>query len=599
MEILRQLSSSNHGLAFFQDTTEISNALFVAYNYLPGIIAVIYAVLWSFVDLDVKRLEPYFQLSRPGGVPVSVLFVDYAFESVLLAPFRAIKRRHWLVAITSSVFLLISLLLPPLQSGLLGISPVSINNTVSFRSWDTLLDTQTQGGQFTAELVSHANSILSAGAPLPGFVTPDYAVAPFSTNGSTSTGNGTWSADMPVFWAKPSCHEFSYAAGFPKRPQVDDSSPPYTMLSWQMRNISLPDENKNSQNCSLSHSILMGVNTYGEPGVSYWPLWAGISSDPEVATTDGLVQQNAYVREGCTDYKYLAVLITLNTTETAAPRNDGDDSSSNNRTLKYEATAIGLMCKAQYFSTVARVTVQAKNKSVIALDILGEQGGNKSLDDGLFNAERFESYLNGEQSAFTGALDPNGNVGSGIMKAFPLSNHGSIATGSFNSIENSSTVDEVTFSKGISQAYKLAFSLALTDVFDKNTEHTSLLGSQTEYLIAITTTPALAIFSEVILALAALICLSLVFAYWRRENVLRSDPDSVAAICSLVADLFGHFDILKNSNSGLDLCSTERLLEVVANTSCHLRQDETAKKLESVSSAGKFGIQGQQPFCRC
>lgn len=38
-----------------------------SYSCLPTLITVFYSILWSWVDLDAERLEPYFQMSKPGG----------------------------------------------------------------------------------------------------------------------------------------------------------------------------------------------------------------------------------------------------------------------------------------------------------------------------------------------------------------------------------------------------------------------------------------------------------------------------------------------------------------------------------------------------
>ena len=51
-------------------------------------------MLWSWVDLDAKRLEPYFQMSKEGGVPArDSLFLHYPFDFVAFAPYRAIRRK--------------------------------------------------------------------------------------------------------------------------------------------------------------------------------------------------------------------------------------------------------------------------------------------------------------------------------------------------------------------------------------------------------------------------------------------------------------------------------------------------------------------------
>ena len=57
-------------------------------------VIVLYGIGWAAVDLDVKRLEPYFQLSKPGGAPASdSILLRYPFDFLALVPIAAAKRR--------------------------------------------------------------------------------------------------------------------------------------------------------------------------------------------------------------------------------------------------------------------------------------------------------------------------------------------------------------------------------------------------------------------------------------------------------------------------------------------------------------------------
>ena len=64
------------------------------YRYLPQMVIVLYGIGWAAVDLDVKRLEPYFQLSKPGGASASdSILLHYEFNFLALVPITAAKRR--------------------------------------------------------------------------------------------------------------------------------------------------------------------------------------------------------------------------------------------------------------------------------------------------------------------------------------------------------------------------------------------------------------------------------------------------------------------------------------------------------------------------
>ena len=69
------------------------------YRYLPQMVIVLYGIGWAAVDLDVKRLEPYFQLSKPGGASASdSILLRYPFDFMALVPVNAAKRKFVLPA---------------------------------------------------------------------------------------------------------------------------------------------------------------------------------------------------------------------------------------------------------------------------------------------------------------------------------------------------------------------------------------------------------------------------------------------------------------------------------------------------------------------
>jgi len=93
LEFLSRRSQRDGGIAFaagnFSPTTSFG------YLYFPTLVAVSYSMFWAWVDLDAKRLEPYFQMSKDGGVTAEdSLFLDYPFDFVAWGPPRAFQRRE-------------------------------------------------------------------------------------------------------------------------------------------------------------------------------------------------------------------------------------------------------------------------------------------------------------------------------------------------------------------------------------------------------------------------------------------------------------------------------------------------------------------------
>jgi len=64
------------------------------YQYLPQMLVVALGVGWAAVDLDMKQLEPYFQLSKPeGATAYNSLFLHYRFEFIAFVPVNAGRKR--------------------------------------------------------------------------------------------------------------------------------------------------------------------------------------------------------------------------------------------------------------------------------------------------------------------------------------------------------------------------------------------------------------------------------------------------------------------------------------------------------------------------
>ena len=127
-EFLYQLSAyrsqHNDGLLKFTKPKELSYGKFFCWKYMPTIIAVTYGVMWQIVDFEVKRLEPFYQLSRPeGALAVESLNRDYLTCWPIVAPFKAIKYRQWAVLYSSLVYLIAAPVVPVLQSASVIVTP--------------------------------------------------------------------------------------------------------------------------------------------------------------------------------------------------------------------------------------------------------------------------------------------------------------------------------------------------------------------------------------------------------------------------------------------------------------------------------------------
>lgn len=94
IETLAQLSQSQGGLALSQSRDDISKYAMLSYLYVPTIIAVLFSMLWTWVDLDIKRIQPWMELSKSTGATAKdSILLDYPSDFIAVAPIRAAKRR--------------------------------------------------------------------------------------------------------------------------------------------------------------------------------------------------------------------------------------------------------------------------------------------------------------------------------------------------------------------------------------------------------------------------------------------------------------------------------------------------------------------------
>jgi hypothetical protein len=94
VELLRQRSRRDQGLMFAPASVGLPGRGAFAYSNIPTIISVIFGILYNWVDLDVKRMEPFYQLSKPEGATAKdSLLLTYPSEFLPTAPLTAIRRR--------------------------------------------------------------------------------------------------------------------------------------------------------------------------------------------------------------------------------------------------------------------------------------------------------------------------------------------------------------------------------------------------------------------------------------------------------------------------------------------------------------------------
>ncbi|KAH7400901.1 hypothetical protein DE146DRAFT_611876 [Phaeosphaeria sp. MPI-PUGE-AT-0046c] len=122
-EFLCQLSlkrireDEDGGLVTFIKPGDLSVTKFFTWKYAPIMTFVFYGILWQMTDFEVKRLEPYYQLSKKTGATAGEsLNMDYLTFMSWLVPLRALHHKQYAVIYSSVSTLVASSLVPVLQS---------------------------------------------------------------------------------------------------------------------------------------------------------------------------------------------------------------------------------------------------------------------------------------------------------------------------------------------------------------------------------------------------------------------------------------------------------------------------------------------------
>ncbi|KAF2871966.1 hypothetical protein BDV95DRAFT_493160 [Massariosphaeria phaeospora] len=114
----------NGGLIKFKNPGELTLTEYFTWKYAPILFFVIYGILWQVTDFEVKRLEPFYQLSRKTGATAGEsLNMDYLTFLSWLVPLRALSHRQYAVIYVSLATLISSSLVPVLQSASIKLYP--------------------------------------------------------------------------------------------------------------------------------------------------------------------------------------------------------------------------------------------------------------------------------------------------------------------------------------------------------------------------------------------------------------------------------------------------------------------------------------------
>jgi hypothetical protein len=113
------------GLFAYVDIQTLTVAQFAFWKYLPTIVGVVYGIVWKVTDEELKRAEPYYQLSKgaKGALAAESLNIEYHTIWSPMVPVSALKYRQFVVAAGGVISFLASSAVPVFLSVFIRVDP--------------------------------------------------------------------------------------------------------------------------------------------------------------------------------------------------------------------------------------------------------------------------------------------------------------------------------------------------------------------------------------------------------------------------------------------------------------------------------------------
>lgn len=95
LQVYLERSNRDAGILFAAKIESLPLSQTFSYLYLPTIVSLVLSFIWAWIDLDIKRLQPYVQLSRQhGAIGNDSILLHYPFDFVAFVPLAAIRRKY-------------------------------------------------------------------------------------------------------------------------------------------------------------------------------------------------------------------------------------------------------------------------------------------------------------------------------------------------------------------------------------------------------------------------------------------------------------------------------------------------------------------------
>ncbi|KAK3378246.1 hypothetical protein B0H63DRAFT_418148 [Podospora didyma] len=507
VEVISQKSQRQGGLSLSNSIDEIPLASKFAYLYATTIIAVVYSIVWTWVDLDIRRMQPWLELSRPGGaVADSSILLDYPFTFLAFIPFSAGRRRHWPVLLVGLASMVVFWGITPLSSAIFGLQSVNVEVDMAMAVPSTLASPQEQSINTDTTILYAAYGSTGLGQLLPPFTSPKFGIVPFSPMDTTRAHlpNESWTSPTTMLSTELNC----WPAAITNLTHLEGSTPAAPSYKFS-----------NGRGCETT------------------PF--GFFQSSKQHNTTSMLLYVGYDDHATLDYhlggtncpkssrnQFLAIWALLD----------------KNR-YPHETAMTALFCEPSYWKQNVSITVSAAinepdEQSVVIL------GPKERLSQDEFNSTALE-YLIGTGTppatatldyAATQTLEPFFTLLKTQNVAWPVTNMVSFALHLMDvpaaSLQNASML-----AKAFELAHKLVFSIAVAKSMSTSSDYMdnpTKLGKVQGTVYGIVVSRAISAVLEGLLLLVALLGAAVLYVCLTAESKLSSDPAAMGFTLSLL-----------------------------------------------------------------
>ncbi|KAH7078120.1 hypothetical protein BKA63DRAFT_552243 [Paraphoma chrysanthemicola] len=540
-------SQRNNGIFFSPKISNLPAKQTFLYLYFPTLVAALFSIYWAWIDLEIKRMEPYHQLSKEdGALGKDSLLLEYPYKFVPLVPIKAFRNRHWHVFWASFALILVAFGIVPTQAGIFSVKTITQARNTSFDVSTFSIPVADQATNLTFRYAHSTYGIVALNETLPPFMARNYTLRPFKTSAPVDKDgvltHGTYTAPTTMYYSDLDCENVSKKG--------DDAA---TISYTSSRGCVIEPGLTGNQTVNEYPNQQQGEHTVKK----YTGVYAGYHNG-----FDG----------------YAAPFhcnTTANRTFYAA--------FQQNKVSKQDKpnNVAAVFCESRYWQQEVVATVDMLTSQPLAVQLTGER---QSLALDMFNVTMFETLLN------AGSLEREVRADVLPAKATPKYN-GAIVDTDLSLLYKTGTVvhpmvclaalagrqpleaylDWENLAKSYADAYKLTFARAILEVLgNKVTTSKQVSGQQRLITEAVVLEPIFVYVVEGLLAVVSISAIVLLYLSSKSRWNLARDPGTIASIMSLVADsprLLSEFE-------SLNCCTLDEMKDIVGNRRYKLIQDK-------------------------